>query len=274
MKTIKVFIYSYKNKNLLEKVIELKNNQSNINKIKYFIYDQSGTDKSNIFNKLDNVFYRYIQWDNTRGIPYYRSQTISQQNSNYFLELSTKISLPKNWDIYLIESLPNNAIISGNSLKKIKVVNQIISYDEEQIDKITESNFIDIDFIFLKEQHAIFLNKLFQLKYYGQDLFASIIYSSIGIKIFSLNSDFYEKTISKDDILYYPYSKTHGYNKMIDNIRSLDNSLFEKFHNIKISDIPKISYQVDDVMYHNPRTSLDNSESPKFHSGYSTVRVV
>jgi hypothetical protein len=274
MNIINVFIYSYKVKSLIENITDIVNKQSNKNKIIYHIFDQSTTDKTISFKKIDNVFYRYISWDDTKGVPYYRKHVLFDQSAKYFLELSPNISLSKNWDSILIESLMPNTIISGNSIKKIKIDKTYIYIHEEKIDNVSESNFIDTNLLFLKQKDSIFLNQLSFLKYYGQDLFASILSVARGIKIFSMNSDFYTVDSKNIDMLYYPYSKMHGYNKMIDTINSFKNNTFESFHSIKVSEIPKMYYQVDDVPYHDARTSIDVSASTKFHNGYNSIRVL
>jgi hypothetical protein len=274
MNTINVFIYSYKVKSLIENITDIVSKQSNKNKIIYHVFDQSTTDKTVSFKKINNVFYRYISWDDTKGIPYYRKHVLFDQSAKYFLELSPNISLSKNWDSILIESLMPNTIISGNSIKKIEIYKTHINVDEEKIDNISESNFIDMDLLFLKQIDSIFLNQLSILKHSGQNLFASILSVARGIKIFSMNSDFYTISSKDADMLYYPYSKMHGYNKMINIINSFKNDIFESFHGIKVSQIPKMYYQVDDVLYHDARTSIDASASTKFHNGYNSIRVL
>jgi hypothetical protein len=274
MNNINVFIYSYKRKNLFEDIVSIIENESKANSIRYYLFDQNNIDRRPSFENLPGMVYRHIPWDDTRGIPYYRKHVIFEQNSNYFLELSSDISLVKGWDEILIESLPEKSVISGNSIKKITVEGLFSNLEILETDRLSESNFIDTDLIFLKQKDSVFLNQLQNLKHYGQDLYASAMYLSRGFKIFSMSSNFYTKNKIVDDLLYYPYSKTHGYNKMIDSLSLLDNKQFEDFHSIKISNIKKMPYQIDDVLYHNPRTSIDVSASTKFHSGYSSVIVV
>jgi hypothetical protein len=274
MKAINVFIYGYKTEKLLENVVSFIGQESGTNQIMYHVFDQSNTDKSIMFNKIENVLYRHVPWDDTRGIPYYRKHILFDQTAKYFLELSPNISLSKNWDLLLIDSLLSNTIISGNSFKRIEVRGGSISFDEEKVEGISESNFIDTNLIFLKQADSIFLNQLQHLKKYGQNLFGSIVSMNRGVRILSMSSDFYTVKSDESDILYYPYSKTHGYNRMIDIVSSLNNDEFEKFHGIKVSEIPKLAYQVDDVPYHNARTSIDQNVSTKFHSGYNRIQVV
>lgn len=274
MKAINVFIYGYKTEKLLDNVVSFINQESGKNNIFYYVFDQSNTDKSISFNKLKNVFYRHVSWDDTKGIPYYRKHILFNQTAKYFLELSSNISLSKNWDSLLIDSLLPNTIISGNYLKNINISGSSITFNKETIDVMSESNFIDTDLLFLKQSDSIFLNQLQYLKKDGQNLFGSIISMNRGMNIFSMNSSFYTVKSYDSDILYYPYSKTHGYNKMIDIVNNLNNDRFEKFHGIKVSDIPKLQYQVDDVPYHDAVTSIDQNASTKFHVGYNRIQVL
>lgn len=274
MKSINVFIYSYKVKDLLENILSIISNESNQNKIIYHVFDQNALDRSFNFNSIKNISYRHISWDDTKGIPFYRKHVLFDQSADYFLELSSNISLDIHWDKLLIESLKENTIISGNYFKNILIKNNKIVFNKKYNDTMLESNFIDTDLIFLKQKESIFLNQLSLLKFYGQELFASILSLNRGIKIFSMNSTFYKIKNINQDIMYYPYSKTHGYNKMIDIINGLNNDQFQKFHGIKVSDIPKLSYQIDDVPYHNAVTSIDQNSSTKFHTGYNRISVL
>jgi len=274
MKSINVFIYSYKVKDLLENILSIINNESHQNEIMYHIFDQNTLDRSSNFKPIKNTFYRHISWDDTKGIPFYRKHVLFDQKADYFLELSPNISLLSEWDRVLIQSLKENTIISGNCFRNILVKNNSIVFNKKYSDIVLESNFIDTDLIFLKQKESIFLNQLSCLKHYGQELFASILSLNKEMKIFAINSTFYKiKSIDKD-IMYYPYSKTHGYNKMIDIINSLNNNQFEKFHGIKVSDIPKLPYQIDDVPYHDALTSIDQNSSTKFHAGYNRIQVL
>lgn len=274
MKSINVFIYSYKVKDLLENILYIINNESHQNKIVYHIFDQNTLDRSSNFSSISNTFYRHIPWDDTRGIPFYRKKVLFNQASEYFLELSPNISLVPEWDIILIKSLKENTIISGNCFKNILVKSNSLVFNKKYNDIILESNFIDTDLIFLKQRDSVFLNQLIFLKHYGQELFASILSLNKEIKIFAMNSTFYKIKNIDQDIVYYPYSKTHGYNKMIDTINGLNNDQFERFHGIKVSDIPKLPYQIDDVPYHDAITSIDKNSSTKFHVGYNRIGVL
>ena len=274
MNSINVFIYSYKVKDLLKNILSIINNESHENKIIYHIFDQNTLDRSYNFKSIKNTFYRHISWDDTKGIPYYRKHILFNQTAKYFLELSSSVSLSKNWDSVLIDSLLPNTIISGNYLKNIDISGSSITFNKETIDVMSESNFIDTDLLFLKQSGSIFLNQLQYLKKDGQNLFGSIVSMNRGMNIFSMSSSFYSVKSYDSDILYYPYSKTHGYNKMIDIVNNLNNDRFEKFHGIKVSDIPKLPYQIDDVPYHDAVTSIDQNASTKFHVGYNRIQVL
>ena len=131
-----------------------------------------------------------------------------------------------------------------------------------------------MDLIFTKTIYSLLLINLKILKDVGQEIYSSVMFLKKGIEIFSLPDDFYTILEQYNINTYKPYSKTHGYNKMLNIIKNEDNGLFEDFHNIKLSELNYMPYQNDDVLYTSPRFNIDNSENLKFHKGYNRVYVL
>jgi hypothetical protein len=112
------------------------------------------------------------------------------------------------------------------------------------------------------------------LKDLGQDLLASCLLLSAGYRIYSLPSKAYSQIEQENRDTYVPYSKIHGYNKMLRYIVSKNNKAFEDFHGIQLSKLTKLPYEIDDVEYLSFKISLEELDVPRFLSGYNGVQIV
>ena len=275
MSSIKVFIYSYKNKNLLENLQDIINKQSNQNGITYYIYDQNNINRDFLFNKLNaDIVYNHIRWDDIKSITYHRNMALLHySNCKYYLEINPNISLMNEWDIYLTSNIEDKKIISGFGMPKLSINKNHIVVDRQHSDSIKEANYIDTDLIFCSQIDAMTLIKLKKLKENGQDLFASLLFVNKGYSIYSLPTNLYHKKIQENANTYKSFSINHGYNKMLSIIKKENNDKFESFHSISIGDIPEIPYQVDDVSYSDYNISLQDMSAPRFLVGYSKVQI-
>lgn len=275
MTSIKVFIYSYKNKNLLEQLQDIISKQSNKNNITYYIYDQNNVNRDFIFNVINsNIVYNHVRWDDIKSITYYRNMAIlNYSNAKYYLEINPNISLMNEWDQFFISNTEDKKIISGFGIPKLSIDRYYVNVKRQESMSIQESNYIDMDLIFCSQLDAMTLIKLKKLKEFGQDLFASIIFINKGYKIYSLPSNLYHKKVQENINTYKPFSKKHGYNEMLLNIKKENNQKFESLHNILISDIEQIPYQINDVSYNEYSISLENIGIPRFLSGYNQVQI-
>lgn len=275
MKSIKVFIYSYKNKNLLESLQDIINKQSNKFNVVYYVYDQNNVNRDFIFNQIKaNLIYTHVRWDDLNSITYYRNMTILSPNySDYYLEINPNISLMNNWDIFLTSNVNNKKIISGFEKVKLSIDRSYVITKKEQSFNIEKTNYIDFDFIFCLHIDAMILLQLKGLKETGQDLLASLLFVNKDYEIYSLPTDFYTKNIQENANTYKPFSKNHGYNKMLSKIKNINNEKFESFHGIFIKDILEVPYQPDDVPYNNYKISLEQMDSPRFLKGYNRIEI-
>lgn len=275
MTSIKVFIYSYKNKNLLENVQDIINKQSNQNDISYYIYDQNNVNRDFLFKKVRaNIVYNHVKWDDIRSVTYYRNMALLHySNSKYYLEINPNISLMNEWDIYFLSNIENKKIISGFGVPKLSISKFYVIADRRHSDSIEEANYIDMDLIFCSQIDAMTLIKLKNLKQIGQDLFASLLFINKGYSIYSLPSNLYHKSIQENQNTYKAFSVNHGYNKVLSIIKKENNERFESFHGISINDISQIPYQIDDVAYSEYKISLEDMDTPRFLTGYNKVQI-
>lgn len=276
MKTIKVFIYSYKNKNLLDQLQDIINKQSNNFNVVYYIYDQNNVNRDFLFSKIkSNIVYTHINWDDIKSITYHRNMVILNSDpSDFYFEINPNLSLMHDWDLLLTSNIDDKKIISGFGMPKLFIDKFYVIKRIEESLEIQQSNYIDIDLIFCSQKDAINLIKLKCLKDIGQDLFASIIFINDNYKIYSLPSSFYKKTIQENINTYKAFSYNHGYNNMLKDINKLNNEKFESFHSILIKDIQEIPYQKDDVYYNSYKISLEQMEHPRFLTGYNGVQII
>jgi hypothetical protein len=256
-------------------VVDLIEKQSSLNKIIYYVYDQNNLNRERVFFGIDNVVYQHIYWYDYSSISLHRQKVILYgEKTDFYLELNSNIEMNKSWDQELISNITTTSVISGKGSVTIEVDDFRINKKISTSDSLLETNYIDMDLIFLQSAQSLFLVKLNLLKDVGQDLYASLLFLNRGIKIVSLPSSFYRVAIQNNHDTYRPYSKNHGYNKMLDIVKSQSNTYFEEFHGVEVSKINYMPYQVDDVLYTNFKTSLDVTKEPKYHSGYSKIDIV
>lgn len=274
MNSIKVFIYSYKNENLLEQVKDISDKQSNENNITYYVYDQNNVNRDFLFSEFKNVRYNFIRWDDYSGIPHYRSMAILNQDlSQYYFELNPNIILNNDWDKFLVNKLEANTILSGFGLSKLSISGHKVVVTLIETDDIVISNYINTDLIFCKTSDAMSLCSLNSIKEFDQNLFASLNFVRNNYIIKSLPSSMNLKYEDVENDKWKAYSKTHGYNKTLEKHKLENNNLFESFHQVLVKNISPIPYQVDDVPYNFFRISIENLDKPRFLSGYNGVEI-
>jgi hypothetical protein len=272
MKNIKVFIYSYKNKNLFSALSDIISKESGMHNIKYYIYDQSNIDNGLKYIDINNVFYHHIYWDDTSSITHYRKFFL-MNSSEYYLELSDKIVLTNSWDDFLIKNITEKNVISGKNKISLFYKNIFIEKKYEKTKDISLNSFVDFDLVFTKFNNAIAFFQLSTLKDVGQDIYASLLLMNKGIDIFSLPDNFYFIDDKGQD-QYLPYSKYHGYNQIVKKIKETDTEKFDKFHKINLSEMKSMPYQVDDLLSGKISSSLDARSEGRYTSFYNTIEIL
>lgn len=270
-KDIVVYIYSFKNKKLINIIDELiTKSSSNIN-IKIFIYDQNNLNRKKFFDKYKNVFYKHIKWDDIKGPIFYRKEVIKYVQE-YYLEINNLTNIVNLWDLLLVKYIEKYDIISGKNIKVLTNNNFYVDVkDKLSLDK-TNSKWIDTNFIFTNKNNLEIFNYAINLKGNIEELLLSIDCFNKNKLILSLPNNFYK--IEQQDNEYVPYSKFHNYNLLIDEINKMQYINFEKYHNIKVNKIKKVSYDLNDVAYNDFKYELDSLQKTRFHVNLNTIKIV
>lgn len=260
--TINIFLYSYKNKNLLDRVKDIYFKSSKKNIINIFVYDQNNLDRKKIFNELHYVKYNHISWDSCIFFSNYINDVINK-NFDYYLEIGDNVVMSNNWDAFLINFLKNkkNIVISGNHKIKLINKNNILKKINLQNNKLNKTNFIDLNFIFMKKENTVLL-KNNNLRFYNKDLFLSLLYTNNNIEIYSLPSDFYIDNQQSFLInSYTPYSLYENYDLVVEYIKNNDCTNFNSFHNIDLKKIKKINNYLISPKYQYQNYIMDNNKT-------------
>jgi len=261
-KTVNIFLYSYKNKKLLDNVIDIYDKSSKNNNIKIFVYDQNNLNRSKNFNKLKYVNYTHINWDSTIQFANYRDSVINK-NFEYYLEIGDNVVLSNNWDKVLIEYLQNkkNIILSGIGNVKIFCKNNKLQKTFSINNNFNLTNFVDLNFIFIKKENVNIL-KNSKLRFYNQDLLFSLLYLNNFINIYSVPSYLYiNNKQSFLENIYTPYSLYENYNLAIEYIKNNNCDFFMKYHNFDLNEIIEINENIINPKYHYQDYLMDNNQT-------------
>ena len=272
---INIFIYSYKNKNLLDSINSLINLSSKNFYLKFFIFDQSNVSKEKDYYSYHNITYRFIKWDDFMGIPYYRNQMLNNE-CDYYLEINDQITLTENWDQELVNflKLNSNTVISGKGNLSLTLNDFVIKKEEKHSDNFCLNNWIDTNFLFLQQNNIKFLLSLDIFKYYGQDIFLLTTLMKNNIAIYSCPSNLY--SIKKTNNLEDSYSMIdlyYNYNNAIKYLKQNRNQLkaFEINKNINITDFCYLPFDNTGVQYSSVVSDLDQKTNKYFPISTSIV---
>jgi hypothetical protein len=270
-KIINVFVYSYKNKTLFDNIKDIYKKSSKKNIIKIFIYDQNNLNRNDMFKCLNYVKYTHINWDCT--IPFYKYRNFAiNKIFDYYFEINDNISLCNEWDVKLLNYLENkkNVILSGSGKINMFIKNNKIQKYYDNNINFNETNFIDLDFIFIKKENIKIL-KTTQPTFYNQELFLSAISMNNDISIHSVPSYFYKKnTRSFLQKIYIPFSLYENYNLAIEYIKNNNSENFINYHKINIDEIFLINEKNVALNYHYQDYMMDNNET-RFLNLYKNI---
>lgn len=268
-KRILVHIYSYKNSELLDMVDSLISNAHDSEQIDIYIDDQNNLTRYEKFLKHRNVFYNPVWWDELVSPLSYRVSCIKAKKDSYdyclFLNKATYF-LP-NWDIDLINLLPNNSIFSGKGKTSCSVRDNFYIIKENSFsNEAVKTGIVDNSFIFGKMADMTRIVWPIELKYYGIDEYLSVAFLNKSIDVYSLASTFYmdkpDTLLTKD---YVPFSLHHNYNDVINllkngvcsKVRYEDANDFVDAHGLKLDQLFKLPFDFNDILY-NRFSELDN----------------
>lgn len=259
---INIFVYSYKNKNLLNNIKDIYNKSSKKNDLKIFICDQNNLNRSNAFNSLNYTKYKHISWDSV--VPFYEFRDgILNTDFDYYLEIGDNVCLINNWDTFLINYLKNknNVVLSGNKNVKIYIEKNKIKkkYFKNNDFKIT--NFIDLNFIFMKKENVKILKKCY-LRFYNKDLLLSLLFFNNFITIYAVPDNIYvDNPQSFLNNSYVPYSLYENYNLAVNYIKNNNCNNFMNYHDINLKNIKKNKEKIINKKYHYQDYLMDNNET-------------
>lgn len=265
--TIDAVVYSYKNKYLKEVVDNLIASTSN--NIHIYVYDQHPLDRKEMFDSTQ-VSYNHIFWDYLNSPCEYKSKTIHESASDYFLVLSDDILLKEGWDQDLIDFIKDDkAIVSGIGKQyfKNRDLFTIIS-ESEGSDEFIPSNIISKNLIFSKTSTLKPVNYPIYVKYLGEDELLSFRCFEKGYTVYnapsSLGSDLKQRTLENK---YKTFSIEHKYGKVLDIIT--DN--FWKYIGLEKCPILPLPYTNDDVLYNPNSLKINDIDSRKFISNVKSI---
>lgn len=278
-KTIRVIIYSYKGKMLKDVVRSAMSQSSGETILTFDIWDQYPLIRNEVFSNIENTNYNHIFWDHIHGPTKYIKASGLLSKEDYVLILSDNIILPSNWDTFLISLVEDkDTIVSGSGQLDI-VQNNLFYLDKvvKTTNEITETKYINNDFIFTS-------NRIFQeikypsyLKYHGVDDHISFVAFCKGISIISCPSQYYN-VLEKMPLesLYTPFSLDHNYNEVVSLIKNKSNNYVSltntkeavegliKYKGIDLNNLFPLPFENNDVLYDPHNMSFDSINSRKF----------
>jgi hypothetical protein len=270
IKDIFVYIYSYKEPNLLEFVNQLIDSSSKNNRLHIYVSDQNNLTRLKQFSQHKNLFYEVIWWDELVSPLHYLKKCLNQnyeKQYDYALLLKQQIEMPQNWDTELIDMLPGNSVISGSGDYSLSIDKNFYIKKKSMITKnITKTSYIDRNFIFGTFNTVKKIDIPTQLKYYGEEEYLSMYLLNHNIDICSLPSDYYKEiSLPIHERGYVPFSLNHNYNEVLDLLINnktsklvyLDPSKFLSTTGIEIEKLHMLPFDFNDIEY-DRHSSLDN----------------
>lgn len=270
IKDIFVYVYSYKEPNLLDFVNHLIDSSSKNNRLHIYISDQNNLTRLKQFTEHKNIFYEVIWWDELVSPLHYLKKCIEQnyeKEYDYALLLKQHIEMPKNWDTELIGMLPSDSVISGSGSYNFSIdKNFYIKKENVNTEAIAKTSYIDRNFIFGLFNSIKKIEIPTKIKYYGEEEYISMDLLNRGIDIYSLPSNYYRKvSLPIHERGYVPFSLNHNYNEVLDLLINnktsklvyLDPSKFLSATKIGVSGLSLLPFDFNDIEY-DRHSSLDN----------------
>jgi len=269
IKDIFVYIYSYKEPNLLEFVNQLIDSSSKNNRLHIYVSDQNNLTRLKQFSNHKDLFYEVIWWDELISPLHYLKKCLKQnyeKEYQYALLLKQHVEMPLNWDTELIDMLPKNSVISGCSAYNLSIdKNFYIKKKKVRTEKVTQTSYIDRNFIFGSFDIVKQIEIPTQLKYYGEEEYISMYLLNHNVDIYSLPSGYYKNiSLPIHERGYVPFSLNHNYNEVLDlminnktsKLIYLDPSKFLSATGIDAQKLYLLPFDFNDIEY-DRHSSLD-----------------
>jgi hypothetical protein len=258
MNKIKAFVYSYKNKHLLDMITSLK--ESTVNSIEIHVRDQHPLDRSKVFGEVQGVCYSHEFWDHNYGPIFFKTGEIAKSDQEYMLLISDDIILSEGWDLKVIDFINNHdVIVSGNYVANISNDGPFdLKLEELSTTGFTKTNFVDSKFIFAKTEIIKKLEYPNTVKYYGENELLSISAYEKSIDVFAAPSNLYQDLRNRIlENIYTPFSLEHGYGDAIKKVKS---SEWAKLFAIDTDKLQAIPYINDDPGYDMDKFELEDQD--------------
>jgi ribosomal protein S10 len=272
-KKIRVFIHSYKNKEIDKVCRDIL--ESSKNEVEIYLFDKKNAPislKNEFIHNNKQIKYAHVRWEH-RKLEVSRRATLLRGDFDYFLCLSDKVILPKNWDEKCIELSKDNVVLSGSGKAKLNIGSFFVEESYEDTLSPEESFWIDKDFIFLPRSISPLLSHKYQVVTYLDSLVLSLKLNKDGIKIVSLPKNFYLKKEVKEQ--YSPLSKYHGNNSLIQDIKDgkFNTEEFNRFHKVNLEDLNLLPFETDHVPYERVNTEITTEQGGRFHGEVYEIRT-
>lgn len=262
IKDIFVYVYSYKESDLLTFVDKIVERSSKNNRLHIYVSDQNNLTRLKQFSNHKNIFYEVIWWDELVSPLHYLKKCLEQNSNksyNYALLLKQHVELPKDWDSELINMLPANSVLSGSGSYNLSIEkNFYIKKESIHTETITQTSYIDRNFIFGTFDSINNMEIPTKLKYYGEEEYLSMSLLNNDIQIYSLPSDYYNvmsKPIANRG--YIPFSLNHNYNDVLNLLINnktlklvyLDPKKFLSATGIEVEKLYLLPFDFNDIEY-------------------------
>lgn len=258
MSRIKAFVYSYKNKHLIDMITSLKENT--VNSIEIHVRDQHPLDRSKVFSSIEAVSYSHEFWDHNYGPVFFKTGEIAKTDQEYMLLISDDIVVSPGWDVKVIDFINNHdVIVSGNYIASVCNSGAFdLKVDEIENFSFTKTNFVDSKFIFAKTEVIKKLEYPDTVKYYGENELLSISAYEKSLDVFAAPGNLYTDLRHRIvENIYTPFSLEHGYGNAI---RKVKNSDWSKLFPINTEKLQPIPYINDDPTYDMDKFEIEDQE--------------
>lgn len=273
---LNIIIYSYKNKDLPDRVRELYENTTQMDPF-VCVIDQHQLNRKEKFSGLDNLWYEHVFWDKLNS-PCLRKRSFifhEEINQEYTMVMSDDISLVPGWDLQVKKFLDDNpkSIVSGFGSGEIEIKDK---YYLTRIDKHSESfsptNYVDSKFIVGTTETMRELDYPVDVKYFGESERLSLWAKGKGIKVFTAPSTILEvdhkaRTLEN---LYVTFSIEHNYNQAVTDLKNNMPDFFTD-NGIDPNNLKRIYYQIDDVPYDPYELEMMNVTQERFIANVKAI---
>lgn len=263
---IEIFMYSYKNKNLLTIVKNLYET-STYDNFSITLVDQNNVNRKSDFFNFEGMSYKFVKWDMQKSPCKYKADFIRQAQDNFVLIVSDDVFFSPGWDKILVDFVSqNNVVVSGNAVASI-YQKDLFFIDNSPVFKenFALSQYIDRQLIFAQSELIRSVTYPGQLKYNGEQEVYSIHLLAHEIDIYSGPEKLYKDMgIRTIENLYLPFSKDHNYGRVYQKLNHAVSSKFVSYHKIDVSSIKPLPDYNNDVEYSQDDLKFASTSGSKF----------